>query len=85
MYKEMYGEELNLNEVKTKFTTGTTFGGSTNETNHPISTDKMIVQKEGHEQSGGTDTDLNSVSNSVSDTVSDSVSNESVGTKVIKI
>jgi len=85
MYKELYGEELNLNEVKTKFTTGTTFGGSTNETNHPISTDKMIVQKEGHEQSGGTDTVSNSVSDTVSDTVSDSVSNESVGTKVIKI
>jgi hypothetical protein len=41
MYKEMYGENLNVEPQK--FTTGTTFGGS----------QPTIVQKQGHSQSGG--------------------------------
>ncbi len=76
MYKEIYGE--NLNDSK-GFAPGTTFGGSNeglnegqNEVINEVTSDKMIVQKEGHEQSGGS---LESVSEA---------SNESA-TKVIKL
>jgi hypothetical protein len=89
LYKELYGENLNVEPQK--FTTGTTFGGATltspthlTPTNE-VTSDKMIIQKEGHEQtgheqtgheqSGGTNSELASIPES---------SNES-GTKVIKI
>ena len=74
LYKELYGE--NLNAPKKEFRTGTTFGG-TNEA--PIVTsDKMIVQKEGHDQSGG------SIESDIASVPETEPSNEGI-TKVIKM
>ena len=92
MYKEMYGE--NLNVAPQKFTTGTTFGGANSDMittstdsliTDAISSDKMIVQKEGHEQSGGQSGEGQSGSVDVAlASAEDAISNES-GTKVIKM
>ena len=87
LYKEIYGE--NLNESK-GFRPGTTFGGAMVDESigaslaaNEVKSDKMIVQKEGneqsgHQQSGGTDSELSS------ELDPDAISNESE-TKVIKI
>ena len=57
MYKEMYGENLNIEP--TKFTTGTTFGGSEQiQEDTQIGGSEPIVQKEGHSQSGGESIDV---------------------------
>jgi hypothetical protein len=74
MYKELYGENLN-NQIQEKFTIGTTFGGGEK---------NMIVQKEGHEQSGG------SIETFISDSIepqgqSERYTNSEGETKVIKI
>ena len=75
MYKELYGENLN-NQIQEKFTIGTTFGGGEK---------NMIVQKEGHEQSGG------SIETFISDSIeepqgqNEGYTNSEGETKVIKI
>ena len=79
LYKELYGE--NLNAKPSGFRTGTTFGGA----------DKpMIVQKEGHEQYGGSHEDLIEPDEGTGTSSSDADMNEGqnqsdVQTKVIKI
>ena len=89
LYKEIYGE--NLNDSK-GFRPGTTFGGAmvdslgetpgqppaANEVNLVKTIQKEGYEQSGHEQSGGTDSELSS------ELDPESISNES-GTKVIKI
>jgi hypothetical protein len=88
LYKEIYGE--NLNNDPQGFRPGTTFGGQSIDSVNEVSSDKMIVQKEDYQQSGGNESELASSeldSSELESSQLESVPAEAVesGTKVIKI